>query len=350
MDRRALVLAISLGFSCARSVLAADHTPEAASADDKKQAQELYDEAMKRFDQDDYDGALKGFQSSYGHVKSPNSHFMIARSLARLGRNVEAYKELTLVIDECEARGSRYADTEQAAYAKREEVTPRIALLTITLGNAPKGTKVSVGDEQLAASDLGKPIPVLPGESTVVAVTPKGKRHSQKVTIRTGNSGTVALDIPEEPKRAAPASEPPFDELDHTKYAAELAVHLAGETVPPNDTDSRGAGPGGRLYIDILPRGLINGFSDSFAVGAGADWIVSSSKRHFVVPVTAQWNLWLMNNFALIFEPGADLIVGAGTHLQPTIYAGVRYVFAGSLALTGKIGIPDATVGASVLF
>jgi hypothetical protein len=350
VDRRVLLVAIFLELFPTGVARAGDHSPESASADDKRQAQELYDGAMKRFDQDDYDAALRGFQSSYEHVKSPNSHFMIARSLARLGRNVEAYKELSAVIDECSSAGSRYADTEHAAYAKREEVTPRIGLLTVTLGNAPKGTKVFVGDEELPPSEIGKPIAVLPGESAVVAAPPKGKRHTQKVTVRTGTSATLAIDIPEEEKPKAPVKEEPFDETDHTDYKVELAFHLAGETVTPNDKDSRGAGPGARLYVNILPRGLINGLNDSFAVGAGADWILSSSRRHVLVPVTAQWNFWLMNRLALIIEPGADLVLGAGTHLQPTIYAGLRYVVVGPIALVGKMGIPDATIGAAAMF
>src|SRR5262245_7303945 len=135
----------------AAAARAEDKTSDSASEDDKRRAQDAYDGAMKSFDQDDYESALRGFQSSYQAVKSPNSHFMIARSLARLGRNVEAYKELSAVIAECEAKGSRYSDTEQAAYAKRDEVKPRIGLLTVTQGNAPKGTQILVGEDKLAA-------------------------------------------------------------------------------------------------------------------------------------------------------------------------------------------------------
>lgn len=350
MDRRVLLVIASLALFPAATARAADHTPENASAEDKRQAQELYDGAMKAFDQDDYESALKGFQASYEHVKSPNSHFMVARSLARLGRNVEAYKELTLVIEECEARGSRYADTEHAAYAKRDEVTPRIGFLTVQQGNAPKKTRVMVGDEELAPSSMGKQIPVLPGETVVTAITPDGKKHKQKTTIRTGTSGTVALDIPEAKKPDKESSEPAFDESAHTKYFAELALHLAGETVPPNDTDSRGAGPGARLYFDILPRGMIAGLNDSVAVGAGADWIPTSSKKHVLVPITAQWNVWLAERLALLLEPGLDVAFASVTTVQPTVYVGARYVLFKSVAVTGKLGIPDATIGASVLF
>jgi hypothetical protein len=69
-----------------------------------------------------------------------------------------------------------------------------------------------------------------------------------------------------------------------------------------------------------------------------------------VVPVTAQWNFWLAQQFAVFLEPGVDVVLGAGTHVQPTIYAGARYVFGGPFAVIGRFGIPDATVGLSVLF
>jgi hypothetical protein len=350
VDRRVLLAIASFALCPVGVARAADHSPESASTDDKRRAQELYDSAMKAFDADDYDGALRGFQSSYEAVKSPNSHFMVARSLARLGRNVEAYKELTAVIDECEARGSRYADTQHAAYAKREEVTPRIGLLTITLGNAPKGTQVLLGDEKVAPGDIGKPMAVLPGESKIIAVTPDGKKHTQKVTLRTGTTANVALDIPSEKKKREEPSEPPFNELEHPKHVAELGVHAVGETVPPSDVDSRGAGVGARLYVNVLPRGLFNGVNDSFAVGAGGDFILSSSRKHVLVPVTVQWNFWLGDSFALFVEPGVNMVFGAGTHVQPAIYAGARYVLGGSVSIVGKMGIPDATIGAGVLF
>lgn len=358
MDRRALLAIASFALCLAGVANAADQKPQAPSEADKSRAQQLYDAAMKNFDSDDYDGALKGFQASYEAVKSPNSHFMVARSLARLGRNVEAYKELTLVIEECDARGDRYADTKQAAYAKRQEVTPRIGLLTVSQGNAPKGTHVSLGDEKVAPSDLGKPIAVLPGETKVIALTPDGKKHTQKVTLRAGDTTDVALDIPEEKKKPEASKEPPFNELDHPAHKVALEVHGAGETVLPSDVDSRGAGVGARLYVNILPRGLFDGVNDSFAVGAGADWILSSTReesvggprKHVLVPVTVQWNLWLIDRFALFFEPGVNMVFGAGTHVQPAIYVGGRYVLGSSVAIVARAGIPDVTLGLGLLF
>jgi hypothetical protein len=353
VDRRVLLVIALLALCPTRVASAADSPSEG----DKQRAQQLYDGAMKAFDQDDYDGALRGFQSSYEAVKSPNSHFMIARSLARLGRNVEAYKELTLVIDECDARGERYADTKHAAYAKRQEVTPRIGLLTVTQGNAPKGTHVSLGDEKVAPSDIGKPLPVLPGETKVVALTPDGKTHTQKVTLLAGATADVALDIPNE-KKHVEVKEPPFNETDYRTYSAALELHAAGETVPPSDIDSRGAGVGARLYVNILPRGLFPGVVDSFAVGAGADFILTSTRaeeaggprKHVLVPVTAQWNLWFVDNFALFFEPGVNMVFGAGTHVQPAIYVGGRYVLGSSVGIVLRAGIPDVTLGLGLLF
>jgi hypothetical protein len=267
-----------------------------------------------------------------------------------LGRNVEAYKELTAVIAECDARGARYAATATAAYAKRDEIEPRIGLLTVEQGNAPKGTHVVVGEDKLAPGDMGKQFAVLPGESRVVAITPDGKKHTQKVTVRTGTKETIALDIPKEKEKVATPSEPPFDELDHPKYAVEFAAYVVGETVPPNNTESRGAGPGAHLYVNVLPRGLITGLNDSFAVGVGGDAFLTSSKVHMRIPVTVQWNFWLTNRFAVLLEPGASLVVGAGTHLQPAIYAGARYALGSSIAIMARAGIPDVAIGVSMLF
>ena len=85
-------------------------------------------------------------------------------------------------------------------------------------------------------------------------------------------------------------------------------------------------------------------------MGVGGDWILSSSRKHVLIPVTVQWNFWLSDHFALFIEPGLSVVLGAGTHLQPAIYAGGRYVLGSSVAILGKAGIPDATLGLGVLF
>ena len=157
---------------------AAGKSVDEATAAEKSEAGNRYSAAMADFERNEFEKALAGFRESHGIVRSPNSRFMIARTLAKLGRNAEAYTELDAVIADASALGERYSDTVTAAFAKKEEIRPRVGLVTVTLAGAPKNTRVLVGDEELPADRVGKPVAVLPGESVVTAITPDGKRRT----------------------------------------------------------------------------------------------------------------------------------------------------------------------------
>src|SRR5262249_37396043 len=148
--------------------------------------------------------ALQGFRDSYAIVKSPNSHFMIARTLARLGRNDEAYDELNAVIAEADGLGAKYEDTVHAAYAKLDEIKPRIGFIVVTLENAPKGTTVTLGDQPLDPARLGKPVAVLPGETAVHALPPGKPKRTEKVTVAATTTENVNFNLAVPPKGTPP--------------------------------------------------------------------------------------------------------------------------------------------------
>jgi len=229
-------------------------------------------------------------------------------------------------------------------------VRPRIGLLTIKTGRMPKGTRILVADEPVAT--LEKPVPVLPGDTEVVAVTPDGKRHTQTVSLREGADATATVDI-----APAPPPQKSFVESDtgHPKYLVEVEAHLAGETLQPNARTSRGAGPGVWANVVVLREGIIPGVDDDIAVGTGLDWIGTSKDAngnvsHFILPIVAQWNFWVIPDLSLFLEPGVSFTFGAGTHFRPGLYAGARFRVWRSIHVIGRLGIPDATLGASILF
>ncbi len=345
MNRTGLPFVAAALFVAVPSLAETGHSVDDASAADQKDAQKLYAEGMDHFDHDDYDAALSAFHDSYEHVNSPNSHFMEARSLARLGRNIEAYAALEQVIAETDALGKRYADTARAARDKLAEVRPRIGLLTIKTARVPKGTHYLVSDVPITT--LEKPIPVLPGETTIVAVTPDGVRHTQTVNVQPGADVTTTVDIvPEAPKPKDTIEE----DTAHIQYHVELEGHIAGETLSTGRDATRGAGPGFRASVVILPRGIINGLNDSLAISSGFDWLGTSDFPHTTVPILAQWNIWLAKDLSLLAEPGAELTFGIGTHIAPSVYAGLRYRVFRSVHITARVGVPNATLGASIVF
>ena len=318
-------------------------TVDKASAAEKKQAGALYTAAMKDFEEDSYEKALAGFEQSYKVVKSPNSHFMIARTYARLGRNVEAYQELELVIKEAEALGQTYAVTADSAREKLSEVKPRIGLITVSIGKAPKGSRAFVGDDPLPEDKLKKPFPVLPGESRVVLQTPDGTRYTELVQVQEGAQANVELSVPEAAKKDE-AEEPVREQ-----HRWEFGAHVTGETVLASEATNRGAGFGARAGFQFLPNGLF-GASDSFAAITGIDYIGTSTEPHAWVPLQVQWNFWILPRFSAMIEGGASLTFGSSeTWVAPAFNVGIRYRVYKKLHVTGKVGIPSATLGVSLL-
>jgi hypothetical protein len=340
---RAITTLLLLSLFAAPKALAEGKSVDEASPTERKEAGAVYANAMADFDKDDLEKALAGFRDSYHHVRSPNSHFMIARTLARLGRNAEAYSELDAVIAEADALGTRYADTSRAAAEKREQIRPRVALLTVHVTHAPKGTTYAMGGDPLDAERLGKPISVLPGETKVVVTPPGGAPQTWTKTVQAGDSGTLEIDLAPGEKAAAAAAA-----STHTQYLVEVEAHVVGETLDPPGPATRGAGAGGRLSLELSKTGVLDA-GDSLALTAGGDWIGTGVHRHVWIPLVLQWNIWLLPKFSLFFEPGVALMVGAGTHGSPALDVGVRYQVWRKLSVVGRVGIPGATIGVSML-
>jgi hypothetical protein len=341
--RAASLVSALLAFLLAASALAAGKPVDEATAADKKNAAAAYTRAMSDFDKERLEPALQGFRDSYNIVQSPNSHFMIARTLVRLGRNDEAYDELNAVIKEADGLGEKYADTVHAAYSKLDEIKPRIGFVVVTLVNAPKGTTVKLGDQPLDPDRIGKPVAVLPGETVVYAFPPERKKYTEKVTIAGGATESVSFDLAVPPKDA-----PPPEKIYHAAYRVELEGEAVGESLAPPDPVTRGAGAGVRASFVVVPTAVL-GTRDNLALSTGFEWIGTSTDPHFWVPFELQWNVWLSEAFSLRFEPGAAVMFGAGTRVAPSLYAGLEWHFAKRWSLVGRAGIPVCTVGLSLM-
>jgi hypothetical protein len=255
---------------------------------------------------------------------------------------VEAYQELELVIKEAEALGQRYAVTVDSAREKQAEVRPRIGMLTVSIVRAPKGSRAFIGDEALSPEQLQKPRPVLPGEARAVLQTPDGTRYTELVQVPEGGQVTVQLSVPEAPAKTED------EEPVRLQHRWEFGAHVVGETLLASDTTNRGAGVGARAAFQFAPNGFF-GATDSFALITGIDYIATSTEPHSWVPLQIQWNFWILPRFSAMFEPGAALTFGSETRVLPAFNVGVRYRVYKKLYVTGKVGIPSATLGLSLL-
>src|SRR5215471_2868339 len=128
---------------------------------------------------------------------------------------------------------------------------------------------------------------------------------------------------------------------EHPRYSFEAEPHLA--VVPFHD----GAiGPGFRGTFVVVDNGFVRSINNSVGVGIGLDWaFYGHDATDVMVPVVMQWNFWLHPHWSVFGEPG--ILFHFRHHkdhdfaFDPfTIFAGGRYHFNDSVALTLRLGAP----------
>ena len=136
---------------------------------------------------------------------------------------------------------------------------------------------------------------------------------------------------------------------DHPHYSFEAEPHLLLGWRHIKD----GPGVGFRGTVPIVFNGFVSSINNSVGIGFGFDADPIGKTNHFSVPVVMQWNFWLSTHWSVFGEPGAAFIFGDGRGKDPpvfpVIYAGGRFHFSEAVALTMRLGFPDAAVGISFL-
>lgn len=298
----ALALSMSVIASSAagtRPARAEGASIDEATDEQKDAAKKKYITGMKAFQAEHYDEALGAFRQSYDTVASPNSHLLVARTLARLGRNVEAYKEYTAVIDEANEAAQtqdKYEKTALAARNERAEVTGKIGFV-----QASVDAVLTVGDEPLDSNAWGKPIPVAPGSVDITLQLANGDERTVSVDVATGKTETVTVEPPRQAAasaRPAPAPEARPNGIPHrtlawvsggigvagfATFAAfgvlnnkkfdDLKDQCPGGVCPPNLTHEADRG---RRYQAVANAGLGVGIA---GIGAGLVlWLIAPSQ------------------------------------------------------------------------
>jgi hypothetical protein len=166
----------------------------------------------------------------------------------------------------------------------------------------------------------------------------------------------------------------------HPDYVFEAEPHL----VIRDHRGHAGAalGPGFRGTIVILDNGFIPKINNSVGIGFGLDWLVLGDDHchggrerddlrrchdpsAVVLPIVLQWNFWLHPKWSVFGEPGFALVFTDDYdddfddfdddddyfHIDPFVfYAGGRFLFSDSVALTMRLGFPaSVSVGVSFL-
>ena len=204
------LLALALVAS-APAARAAGASLEAASPAQKKTAGEKFGAGMDAFNANKYDEALQAFQASYDSVASPNSHLMLARALAKLGRLGEAYEAFDKTQHEAEQAAKldkKYEKAAQSAANERDALRPEIALVTVQVSGAASGAKLTLGGRDIDPADWSRPVAVDPGSVSVVLQSSDGTTTQKQVEASAGGSSTVQI----APNAAAPGTPPAASE------------------------------------------------------------------------------------------------------------------------------------------
>ena len=202
-----------------------------ATYQQKNQAKKHYRSAMKDFEGERYEKALKGFHASYDAVASPNSHLMIARVQIKMGNLLEAHAELLLVIDEAaeaSKKAKKYAKTLEAANHEFDELKAKIAIVKPSVG-----VELQLDDEIIESADWGKARVVSPGSHTYTLRTDDGRETRISFEAKAGSETLTHLSVPKptaETAAATPTSQntpPPHAELKTLSYIS-AGVGVAG--------------------------------------------------------------------------------------------------------------------------
>ena len=161
MRSRSILLALSLVLAT-QSARADDADPSA-----KDLARRYAEEGIALHESGDYSAAVQSFTKAYRVLGAPTVGIRLARSLAKLGRLVEAAKAYQGVIDTPVKKSDPpvFAQAVTDAGAELAALKPRIPTLTITV--APGVTSPMLDGKPIADAELGQPVSVDPGAHRV---------------------------------------------------------------------------------------------------------------------------------------------------------------------------------------
>lgn len=222
----ALTLGAGLaGPRAAQAQPAAGPAAPAPSPQDVQTATKAFQDGLKSFNAKKFGIALDAFQRSYDTVKSPNSLLYVARCHAELGKPKEAYRVYTRVIAEATERAAteaKYAPTRDTAKLELEELSAKLALLTIEVSNASPETRLRVQGGIVAREEWGKPMPFDAGSVQITVDTPGRAAVERSIDLSIGVNEVVQLDA----APPAPVSEAPAE------TRVELTTNGGGSLLP----------------------------------------------------------------------------------------------------------------------
>ncbi len=201
MNHRILVTALTAALSLATRATAA--SPPAAPT-----TQKMFTEGQRLFDAGKSAEAAALFRKLYETTRSPNAHFMLARSLIALDRLPEAYEEMSVALreatDATPTDPTRYETTRDAAAAQFALLDRKLGKIIVILVSPDAAATITLAGSPLPVGKLGVPVAVMPGMVTVEKTTPSSPPVRVEVTIAAGETKTIPLSAEKSAIRAEP--------------------------------------------------------------------------------------------------------------------------------------------------
>jgi hypothetical protein len=169
-----------------------------ASEQQKKDAAAAMKAGRAAFDTSKYEEALAKFRESYASVASPNSRMMLARTLGKLGRLTDAYREAKFAGDEANAAALANPKYKATADGVRDDIADlekKLAFVTIKVMGEPDEATLTIGGLAVDRKQWGQPVPVAPGRVEVALATADGKSR-EVLDLLAGAKVSLPLDMP----------------------------------------------------------------------------------------------------------------------------------------------------------
>jgi hypothetical protein len=238
-----LAMLLALGLST-HTLRAQDSDAETRTA-----ARDLAAQGAEAFERQDYATALDRFTRAFSLVKAPSISVMEARSLAKLGRMLEALDKYERTQRTPLAEDAPDAFRQAVSDAQREgrELWRRVPRLMIH-ARVPRGTseslKILLDSKPVPAALLDVQRPIDPGLHQVDAAADGYDSVSRVVTVQAGDQ--VTLDIPLNSTMVNPQTVPTL---------VPTARPVAGD--PPNRDSRSAASPWGWAAVGVGTAGLL---------------------------------------------------------------------------------------------
>ena len=174
-------------------------------------AQTQFDYGLAEMKAERFGTGCPALAESYRIDPHPGVLFTLAECENRWGKMASALTHYQVFLDlfahMSEGERSRQQQRRGISASQRDRLRARVPRLAISLPpSAPTGTVVGRDGERLGEPSLGSPMPVDPGEHSIVASTPDGVEHRMTVTLSPGEQRTVVVDLSPVPPPAPPPS------------------------------------------------------------------------------------------------------------------------------------------------